>query len=96
MTDVAEDRAVHMYTSGRISRDTPPGGNVADDLAAAGLRLQGSGENLALASSSRAAFAGMTESATGNALLSTSGFDRVGISVLDGPTGTFLVIVFGA
>ena len=95
IVDVAEERAMEMYTTGRLSRDTPPGGNVGDDLAAAGIRLQASGENLALASSSRAAFAGMTDSVTGAAQLSVSTYDRVGISVLEGPTGILLVVVFG-
>lgn len=95
IADVAEERAVEMYTTGRLSRDTPPGGNVADDLDAAEIRLQASGENLALASSSRAAFAGMVDSATGAAQLGVSAYDRVGISVVEGPTGILLVIVFG-
>jgi membrane protein required for colicin V production len=92
---VAETRAVEMYTTGRISREHPPGGNVADDLAEAGIRLTRVGENLALASSARAAVDGMTESPTALAHFSVGGYDRAGVSVVDGPTGRLVVIVFG-
>jgi len=37
-TEVAESRAAGMYITGRISRDTPPGGSVLDVLATAGVR----------------------------------------------------------
>jgi membrane protein required for colicin V production len=95
MADVAESRAVAMYTSGRISRATPPGGNVADDLSAAGIRLTVSGENLALASSARAGYEAILDSPTGLAQLQVSTFDRTGIAVVEGPTGRLLVIVLG-
>ncbi len=95
LAEVAETRAVEMYTSGRISRDHPPGGNVADDLAAAGIRLARVGENLALASSSRAAFDAMLDSPTAIAHFDIASYDRAGISVVDGPTGRLVVIVLG-
>lgn len=92
---VAESRAVGMYTSGRLTREHPPGGSVADDLAAAGIRLALMGENLALASSSRAAVEAMLESPTAIAQFNVSGYDRAGVSVVDGPTGRLVVIVLG-
>jgi uncharacterized protein YkwD len=95
LAEVAEARAVEMYTTGRISRDHPPGGSVADDLAAAGIRLTLAGENLALASSSRAAVNGMLDSPSALAQLNVGGYDRAGVSVVDGPTGRLVVIVFG-
>jgi uncharacterized protein YkwD len=95
LAQVAETRAVEMYTSGRISREHPPGGNVADDLAAAGIRLARVGENLALASSARAAFDAMLESPTAIAHFEVPSYDRAGISVVDGPTGRLVVIVLG-
>jgi uncharacterized protein YkwD len=95
LAQVAETRAVEMYTSGRISRDHPPGGNVADDLASAGIRLARVGENLALASSARAAFDAMLESPTAIAHFDVASYDRAGISVVDGPTGRLVVIVLG-
>ena len=94
-TDVAESRAAGMYTTGRISRDTPVGGSVLDDLGAAGVRPTLAGENLALASSSRAAFDGMLDSPTALAQLNEPGYDRAGVAVVDGPTGRLVVVVFG-
>jgi membrane protein required for colicin V production len=95
LTDVAEDRALAMYGNGRLSREHPPGDSVAGDLAGAGVRLAAAGENLALASSARAAFDGMRDSATGLDQLITVGYDRAGVAVVDGPTGRLVVIVFG-
>ncbi len=93
--DVAESRAITMYTTGRISRDTPAGGTVVVDLAAAGARPTIAGENLALASSARAAFDGMLESPTAAAQFAIGGYDRAGVAVVDGPTGRLVVLVFG-
>lgn len=94
-TDVAESRAAGMYATGRISRDTPVGGSVLDDLTAAGVRPTLAGENLALASSSRAAFDGMLDSPTALAQLNEPGYDRAGVAVVEGPTGRLVVVVFG-
>lgn len=92
---IAEKRAAEMYQAGRISRDHPPGSNVGADVTAAGLRLARVGENLALASSWRAAFEAMEASPTGATYLNGTGYDRAGVAVVDGPTGRLLVIVFG-
>jgi uncharacterized membrane protein required for colicin V production/uncharacterized protein YkwD len=93
--DVAESRATTMYTTGRISRDTPPGGSVVVDLATAGARPSNAGENLALASSARAAFDGMLESPTATTQFAVAGYDRAGVAVVDGPTGRLVVVVLG-
>jgi uncharacterized protein YkwD/uncharacterized membrane protein required for colicin V production len=92
---VAETRAVEMYTAGRLSREHPPGRSVADAVAAAGILLARVGENLALASSSRAAFEAMLDSPTALAHFDVPGYDRAGISVVDGPTGRLVVIILG-
>jgi uncharacterized protein YkwD len=92
---IAESRAVGMYKSGRLSRDYPPGGSVATDVAAVGIRLAVVGENLALASSARAAVDAMLGSPTALSQFAISGYDRTGISVVDGPTGRLVVIVMG-
>jgi len=92
---IAESRAVGMYASGRLSRDNPPGGSVATDVAAAGIRLAVVGENLALASSARAAVDAMLGSPTALFQFAVSAYDRTGISVVDGPTGRLVVIVMG-
>lgn len=95
VTGIAEDRAVLMYNTGRISRDNPPGQSLSDDLRAAGLRLGASGENIALASSVRAAFDAMLDSTTGLTHLTLASYDRVGVAVVDGPTGRLVVVDFG-
>lgn len=94
-TEVAESRAAGMYITGRISRDTPPGGSVLDDLATVGVRPASAGENLALASSARAALDGMLESPTATAQFNVPTYDRAGVAVVDGPTGRLVVVVLG-
>jgi uncharacterized protein YkwD len=92
---IAESRAIGMYTTGRLSREHPPGGNVATDVATAGIRLVAVGENLALASSTRAAFDAMLDSPTALTQFSIPAYDRAGLSIVDGPTGRLVVIVMG-
>jgi uncharacterized protein YkwD len=92
---IAEARAVEMYTAGRLSRDHPPGAGVGADVAEAGVRLVAVGENLALASSTRAAVDAMLRSPTALVQFSTAAYDRSGISVVDGPTGRLVLIVLG-
>ena len=45
--------------------------------------------------SARAAFDAMLDSPTGVAVLTTGSFDRMGIAVVDGPTGRLVIIDFG-
>lgn len=92
---IAESRALGTYTIGRLSRDHPPGGSVATDVTTAGIRLAVVGENLALASSARAAVDAMLGSPTALSQFAISAYDRTGISVVDGPTGRLVVIVLG-
>jgi uncharacterized protein YkwD len=68
---------------------------VGADVTEAGIRLVAVGENLALASSTRAAVDAMLRSPTALAQLSTAAYDRTGISVVDGPTGRLVLIVLG-
>jgi membrane protein required for colicin V production len=91
----AESRAVEMYTAGRLSRDHPPGSGVGADVAEAGIRLVAVGENLALASSTRAAVDAMLRSPTALSQFAVTAYDRTGISVVDGPTGRLVLIVLG-
>ena len=95
LTKVAEDRAIEMYVSGRLSRIDTSGRSAAVYLADVGVRLVATGENLALASSARAAYEGMLDSTSGLAQLTLSAYDRAGVAVVDGPTGRLVVIVFG-
>ncbi len=95
LTAIAESRAVTMYTAGRISRDTPISGSVSNDLAAAGILLEIDGEALALATTTRAGIDALFADPGSLALLSATQFDRVGVSVVAGPTGVLLVLVLG-
>lgn len=95
LTTIAEIRAITMYTSGRISRDTPVGGSVSDDIASAGILLEIDGEALALATTTRAAIDALLADPGSLGILSASQFDRVGVSVVAGPTGVLLVLVLG-
>ncbi len=92
---VAEERAWTMYTTGRLSRDTPPGVTVADALEEAGVRLAFSGEAIALAGTVRGALDGILDSKSGLAEITEPNYDRVGVAVIEGPTGRLLVVVFG-
>jgi uncharacterized protein YkwD len=95
LTTIAESRAITMYTTGRISRDTPPGGSVSDDIAAAGILLEIDGEALALATTTRAGIDALFADPGSLGLLSAPQFDRIGVSVVAGPTGFLLVLVLG-
>jgi uncharacterized protein YkwD len=95
LTTIAESRAITMYTTGRISRDTPPGGSVSDDIAAAGILLEIDGEALALATTTRAGIDALFADPGSLGLLSAPQFDRIGVSVVAGPTGILLVLVLG-
>jgi uncharacterized membrane protein required for colicin V production/uncharacterized protein YkwD len=95
LIDAAEGRAATMYETGRISRETPIGGSVATELAAAGIRLESSGEAIALASSTRASLDALLGDAEASALLESAQFDRAGVSIVQGPTGFLLIVVLG-
>lgn len=88
ITTAAEARGESMYTAGTLAR-TP---NCRLELAAMGVQVAGCGEALALAGSALGALDGILESDSGNAELSDSAYDRVGLSVVDGPTGRLLMV----
>jgi uncharacterized protein YkwD len=95
LVEIAERRGAEMYQAGRITRAHPQGANVAVEVAGAGIRLARVGEDLALASSWRAAFEAMETSPTALSHLDFPGYDRAGLAVIDGPTGRLVVIVYG-
>lgn len=95
LTAVSENRGINMYLEGRISRDTPPGGSVTDDIAAAGVLLEVDGEVLGLAATSRAVTDAILDSEEASALIHSAQYDRVGLALVDGPTGVLLVLILG-
>lgn len=88
ITTAAEVRAESMYTKGVLAR-TP---DCRSELAARGVQVAECGEALALAGSALGALDGILESDSGNIELSDSTYDRVGLAVVDGPTGRLLMI----
>ncbi len=95
LVGIAESRAIDMYTAGRISRETPIGGSVTDDLVGAGVRLEVDGEGIALAATSRAAIDALVDDSEALSLLVMPQFDRMGVALVEGPTGVLLIVVFG-
>lgn len=88
ITGLAEARAEDSYTSGEL-RLSPA---CAGDLAQVDLRVAGCSDAVALAATASGALHGIMESEHGSAALAEPGFDRVGVSVVDGPTGRLVVI----
>ena len=79
------------------SPGTPHRGEVSlTTSTAAGVRPTLAGENIALASSVRAAFEGMLESPTAIAQFNIPSYNRAGVAVVEGPTGRLVVVVLGA
>lgn len=88
---LARSRGLELYRAGMVARR-----NDADVLAAtraAGFRLAEASEMVALASSDRAAHAGIAEHPETS--LIRPAFDRAGVAVIQGPLGTMVVEVYG-
>ncbi len=88
ITAAAEARAEAMYLEGGLAR-TP---DCVSHLAGFAARVVQCGEGLALAGSALGGLDGILESETGGSALSDSAYDRVGVAVVDGPTGRLVVI----
>lgn len=88
MTEAAEARATGMYSSGVLGR-VP---NCRSAIAEYGVQVLECGQGIALAGSALGALDGVLESETGSQELEHSAYDRVGVSVVDGPTGRLLMI----
>lgn len=88
LTEAAELRATEMYTSGVIGRVA----NCVSRLESHGTQVVACGQGIALAGSTLGAFDGILDSETGAAELEESGYDRVGVAVIEGPTGRLLMV----
>lgn len=89
ITALAEDHAETLYTSGQLRRIEDCGAALAERS----YQVLRCSNSVALAGTAQAAYAGIYESGEGQALIESPGFDRVGVAVVDGPTGRLLVIV---
>jgi uncharacterized membrane protein required for colicin V production len=92
---VAAAHAEEMYRDGYLSGVSPITGRVADRVAAAGIALAALGENIGLASTTRAVHEEMVESAPHRARMISGAVDRVGVAAVAGPYGIIVVEVFG-
>ena len=84
-----------MYTNGYVSHVSPTTGRIRDRVEGSGIRLTIVGENLALASSTRAVHDGFLRSDSHRRNMLERSYDRVGIAAIDGPYGLMVVQVFG-
>lgn len=91
LAEMARERAEEMYKAGFVARRTDAA--VAEDAAERGIFLQAAAEMVALASSDRAAEAGIAEAP--DSAINDRRYDRVGIAVVDGPLGVLVVEVLG-
>lgn len=91
ITEAAEARAVAMYVEGVLARAP----DCVGTLAGFGARVAECGQGVALAGSALGALDGILDSQTGTAALGASGYDRVGVAVVDGPTGRLVMIYIG-
>lgn len=89
ITRLAEAHAERLYTRGRLQR-------IQDCVFALGERsyqVLRCDNGVALAGIAVAAYEGIFESPDGRTMIETPDFDRVGVSVVDGPTGRLVVMI---
>lgn len=91
MTRLAEERAAAQYESGRLQSME----NCLEALAERDYRVARCDDGTALASTAIAAYDAIRETQGGAAMIENRNFDRVGVAVVDGPTGRLLVVVMG-
>jgi len=92
LTDLAEEHARTGYTQGQLQRLS----NCATDLAQSSYQVAACGNAVALAGTALAGYTGIYESVGGRTTIETSTFDRVGVAVVDGPTGRMVVIILAS
>jgi uncharacterized membrane protein required for colicin V production len=95
LSEVARGHAFDMYVNGYVSHISPTTGGIRDRVESSGILLTVVGENLALASSTRAVHDGFLRSESHRRNLLEQSYDRVGIAAVDGPYGLMVVQVFG-
>ncbi len=89
MSTLVESLASEAYTQGQLA--------VPEDcrsaLSEVGMLVADCDSSVALAATSLAALDGILERSEGAAVLENPAFDRVGVAVIDGPTGTILLVL---
>jgi membrane protein required for colicin V production len=86
---LAEGHAESLYTRGRLERIP----DCSAELAQRSYQVLHCDNGVGLAGTALAAYSGIYESVSGRAMIENPDFDRVGVSVVDGPTGRLVVLV---
>lgn len=94
LASVGRDHAQEMYVTGYFSHTSPKTGTVGDRVSAAGIGYVIVGENLALAADAVGVHEGLMSSPSHRENILRPEFRRLGIGVIDGPTGLMVVQVF--
>jgi len=89
LTEVAEEHASTLYTSGRLQRIQ----DCVSVLAARSYRILGCDNGVALAGTALGAYEGIFESSHGPGMVGRAGYDRTGAAVVDGPNGRLVVVI---
>lgn len=89
LTDLAEDHAAVLYTSGRLQRIQ----DCVAALAARSYQILRCDNGVALAGTALGAYEGIFESPQGRDMVHRPGYDRAGAAVVDGPTGRLVVVI---
>ncbi len=89
MIAVAQSRALDDYASGSLKH----GGDCETALEEVGLFVASCDSVVALASTALGALDGLLQDEHGASVIENPGFDRVGIAVVDGPTGRLLLVL---
>jgi membrane protein required for colicin V production len=92
LTRLAEIHAESLYTNGRLRRMQ----NCRARLAERSYQVLACDNGVALAGTAVGGYQGVYETSEGQAMIEEPGFDRVGIAVVEGPTGRLVVIVIAS
>lgn len=91
LTGLAESHAEFLYTTGRLHKIE----NCGAELGRRSHPVLRCSNGVALAGTAHGAYSGIYESIEGGTMIESPGFDRVGVAVVEGPTGRLVVVVLG-
>lgn len=94
LSDLAAEYANRMAIEGRFGHTDSDGGSIGDRADDAGINYRVIGENLALAATVETAHGGLMASEGHRANILSGHFTDVGVGVVEGPLGLYVVQVF--
>ncbi len=89
ITKLAEDQAMGLYRAGLLRRM----GDCAANLAQRGFQVLRCDNGVALAATATGGLDGILDTPSGAAMAENPDLDRIGVAVVDGPTGRLVVVV---